>query len=102
MGVGMTRLDALVVGNHPPSRNTVARILIEGGLRVIGYADDEAQALKIASRKAPDVITLDVSMPGPGGLEVLPKLRVCLPGAIIVMLTMDSQYEEEARRTGAD
>jgi len=80
----------------------IAKILIEGGFDVIGQAADGKQALEMAARLIPDVITLDVSMPGMSGLEALPGLRPKLPGAIIVMLTMNRQYEEQARREGAD
>src|SRR5215472_1635604 len=101
MGEG-TRLKALIVDDHEYVRKMVAKILITGGFDVVGEAADGAQALEMAARLLPDVITLDVSMPGMDGLAALPELRKTLLGAVIVMLSMDSQYEEQTRRHGAD
>jgi DNA-binding NarL/FixJ family response regulator len=96
----MARLTAFVVDDHPGIRTMIARLLAEGGYDVIGQADDATVALEIVADLQPDVVTLDVSMPGMSGLVALPSLRAALPSAIIVMLTMDKQYREEARRSG--
>jgi len=96
------RLKALVVDDDASIRKIVAKVLIRDGFDVVGEAADGAQALEIAARMRPDVITMDVSMPGMDGLAALPDLRRILPGTLIVMLTMSMQYEEPARRGGAD
>jgi len=97
-----TRMNALVVDDDASIRKIVAKLLTKGGFDVVGEAADGAQALEIAARLLPDVITLDDSMPGMSGLAVLPQLRKTLPNAVIVMLSMHMQYEEHARRGGAD
>lgn len=98
----MSRVTALIVDDHAEVRTKIARILIQAGFEVIGQAEDGPQALQIAGNLAPSVITLDVSMPGMSGFHVLPELRKQLPGAAIVMLTMNPQYGAEARQRGAD
>ena len=95
-------MNALVVDDDASIRKIVAKLLTKGGFDVVGEAADGAQALEIAARLLPDVITLDDSMPGMSGLAVLPQLRKTLPNAVIVMLSMHMQYEEHARRGGAD
>jgi two-component system chemotaxis response regulator CheY len=100
--MGTQVLKALVVDDHPSIRKVVAEALIKGGFDVIGEAGDGAQALEIGARLRPDVVTLDVSMPGMDGLTALPQLRKTLPGAVIVMLSMHTQYEKHARHGGAD
>jgi response regulator NasT len=96
------RLKALVVDDYPSIRRVIAKALIKAGFDVIGEAADGTEALEIAARLLPDVITLDVSMPGIGGLAALPELRRTLPCAVIVMLTMSMEYEAQARQGGAD
>lgn len=98
----MKRLTALVVDDHARLRAMIAQILVGGGFDVIAQAADGAQALDIASRLVPDLITLDISMPGMTGLRALTALRRQLPGAVIVMLTMNQHDENEARQRGAD
>jgi DNA-binding NarL/FixJ family response regulator len=95
-------MKALVVDDDASIRKILVKVLIEGGFDVVGEAADGEQALEIAARLLPDVITLDDSMPRMGGFEALPQLRKALPDAVIVMLTMHMQYEEHARRGGAD
>lgn len=98
----MMRPTILIVDDHRQLRTGVARILSEGGFDVIGQAEHGEQALEMATRLAPDVITLDLSMPGKGGLQVLPTLRKNLPEAVIVVLTMNMDSEQQARQAGAD
>lgn len=96
------RVTALIIDDHAEIRTKIGRILIEAGFDVIGQAEDGPQALQIAGNLAPNVITLDVSMPGMSGFQVLPELRKQLPGAAIVMLTMNPLYGAEAEQRGAD
>lgn len=95
-------MTALVVDDHAEIRKMIAKILIGGGFDVIAQAADGAQAIEIAARLIPDIVTLDISIPVMSGLEALPRLREALPGAVIAMLTMDRQYVDQARRAGAD
>jgi CheY-like chemotaxis protein len=96
------RLKALIVDDYAPIRKIVAKVLIKEGFDIVGEAADGAEALEIAARLLPDVITLDISMPGMDGLAALPELRKILPSAVIVMVTMHEHYERQARQGGAD
>jgi CheY-like chemotaxis protein len=71
-------------------------------VKVVGEASSGDEALGVALVLRPDLIVLDHEMPGTRGLDILPKLRVILPGARIVMFTMSLEISREARRRGAE
>lgn len=99
----MSRLTALIADDHPEWRAIIARIL-EPAYEVIGFAERGDQVLELATGLHPQVITLDVSMPGLSGLNALPPLRAALPDTVIVMVATNSSklYREEAYARGAD
>jgi len=93
----------LIVDDHPEVRQGVRAILAtEPTLSVVGEASSGDEALGVALVLRPDIIVLDHEMPGTRGLEVLPKLRVILPGVRVVMFTMSSGITNQARVLGAD
>ncbi|HEV2249313.1 MAG TPA: response regulator [Candidatus Limnocylindria bacterium] len=93
----------LIVDDHRAVRDGVRALLrTEPGLRVVGEAASGDEALGIALVLRPDLIVLDNEMPGTRGLDVLPKLRVILPDARIVMFTMSVGSASHARLRGAD
>ena len=61
-------------------------------------------ALRIVEKNQPDVILLDVLMPGQNGIELIPAMRAKAPNARIMMLSLwDLEaYRESARKAGAD
>ena len=60
---------------------------IEPGFTVVGEAASGAETIRLAGSLAPDLIVLDVAMPGMNGIQALPALRSVAPGAVIVLLT---------------
>src|SRR5919106_978357 len=69
----------LVVDDHPLTRDALTSLLAQGGFDVVGEAGDGAEALEQAHTLQPDLILLDLSMPGMDGLTVLPRLRSAAP-----------------------
>jgi DNA-binding NarL/FixJ family response regulator len=67
----------------------------EPDLEVVGEAEDGSEIAAIASA-APDVVLLDVSMPGRGGLEVVGEVRALAPAARVVVLSSFSAEEKGA------
>ncbi len=76
---------------------------LEPDLEIVGEADDGHAALALAAELHPDVLLADVSMPGPGGVELARQLRDVLPDVHVVVLTMheDSNLVREALTAGA-
>ncbi len=93
----------LIVDDHQHVREGVRTLLsTEPALRVVGEAASGDEALGLALVLRPDLIVLDDAMPGSRGLDVLPKLRVILPDARVVMFTMSSGISRLARQRGAE
>jgi two-component system sensor kinase len=78
----------LVADDRASVRATLRIALeIEGGFEVVGEADDAPRTVELAAELQPDVVLLDVDMPGTSGLAVIPELRNVAPAASIVLLT---------------
>ena len=71
---------------------------------VVGTATGGDEALAKAGCLLPEVVLLDLMMPGMNGLEVIPRLKAILPGVCIVALTLldTSSYRSAALSAGAD
>lgn len=69
----------------------------------VGEATNSEQALQKADELRPDVVLLDISMPGPGGIEVTKQLKDALPDTRVLILTVhkDERLLQEAIRAGA-
>ena len=70
----VTRPRLLVVDDNATWRETISGIL-EADHELVGTVDRGDEIMESAERLCPDVITLDVSLPGMSGLNVLPRLR---------------------------
>ncbi len=81
------------------------RLLLTGQkeFEVVAEASTGSEALSLAEKLQPDLILLDLSMPGLGGMDVLPTLRKMVPSTKILILTMhdDPQYLRRALKLGA-
>jgi len=83
----------LVVDDHPLTRDALASLLAQGGFQVVGEAANGSEALELAERLQPDLVLLDLSMPGLDGLAVLPRLRAACPRCEVVVLTASGTEE---------
>jgi len=70
---------------------------------VVGEAANGVQVIALAETVQPDLILLDLSMPGLGGLDILPTLQKVSPQSKVLILTMheDTQYLRQALKRGA-
>ncbi len=100
----MPKIQILLVDDHAVLRAGL-RLLLDGqaDMQVIGEASDGSEALALCESLKPDLILLDLSMPGLGGLDAIPVLRKIAPSARILVLTMhdDESYLKGALRSGA-
>jgi DNA-binding NarL/FixJ family response regulator len=80
-----------------------AVLTAEEGLHVVGEGGDGGFCLEDAAKTNPDVILLDVNMPGMDGIDALPHLREAMPGTTILMLSTarPEECEEKALARGA-
>jgi DNA-binding NarL/FixJ family response regulator len=77
----------LIVDDHPLTREALSSLLDRSGFAVAGEAADGEEAIELARRLQPELVLLDLSMPGMDGLQALPRLREAAPGCEVVVLT---------------
>jgi DNA-binding NarL/FixJ family response regulator len=81
--------SVLLVDDHALFRAGVAEIFAaEKSLRVVGEAEDGEEAVVLAQKLKPDVVLLDVEMPGPGAEETLRGILRVSPSSKVIILTM--------------
>ncbi len=93
----------LIVDDHPLTRDALAALLTQHGFDVVGEAASGEEAIAAAHRLQPDVVLLDLTMPGTDGLTALPKIREEAPSSEVVVLTASDAEENllAAIRAGA-
>ncbi|WP_343669170.1 response regulator transcription factor [Paraburkholderia heleia] len=94
----------LLIDDHTLFRSGVSALLQrQPDLEVVGEASDGVEGVKRAKQHLPDVILLDLNMPGLSGLETLQLLVEDLPDTAVVMLTVSEEADEltAAMRAGA-
>jgi DNA-binding NarL/FixJ family response regulator len=93
----------LIVDDHPLTREALSSLLHAHGFDVVGVASDGAEAVVEAGRLQPDLVLLDLSMPGVDGITALPRLREAAPECEVVVLTASGTEENllHAIRAGA-
>ncbi len=100
----MSRARVLLVDDHALVRSGL-RALLEGqsDLEVVGEAEDGVVAVERCLKLKPDVVVMDLTMPGCGGIKATEDIRRACPGAKVIVLTMhdDEAYRRMARLAGA-
>lgn len=82
-------INVLLVDDHELVRTGIRKILDEvKGLKVIGEANNGEEALQFCRKTEPDVVLMDMNMPGMGGLEATKKILRLLPDAKVIVLTV--------------
>jgi two-component system, NarL family, response regulator NreC len=83
----------LISDDHPLLRSGLRVLLAaDPGLEVVGEAGTGEETLRLAEELSPDVVLLDISMPGESGIETVRRLKAKLPALKVLFLTM---HEEE-------
>ena len=100
----MKRVKVLVVDDHPLLRQGVVDILSEAeDIEVVGEAADGAQAVEMARTLLPQVVVLDLQMPGVGGLAATSVIHTELPTVRVLVFTVSESEADlsTAMRYGA-
>ncbi|WP_435074232.1 chemotaxis-specific protein-glutamate methyltransferase CheB [Halorubrum sp. HHNYT27] len=95
---------AVVVDDSPFMRGLIADLLTDAGVTVVGEAGDGAEALSVVAETRPDVVTMDVEMPGMGGLEAVERLMEETPTPVLMLSAHTAEGAEvtlEALERGA-
>lgn len=85
----MTEIEILLVDDHPVVREGYRRLLErQPGYRIVAEANDAASAYRAYRERAPDIVIMDLSLPGAGGLEAVRHIRQWDKRARILVFTM--------------
>ena len=98
------RIRVLLVDDHAVVREGYRRLLErDENLTVVGEAAEMTEALTLDAQLQPDVIVLDIALPGVSGIEILRRLIARRPGARVLMFSMyqDGIYATHALGAGA-
>lgn len=100
----ITAIRVLVADDHTVVREGIRHVLEgEAGFAIVAEAATAADAVRLAESHHPDVVLLDITMPGESGLQAAARLRRSVPEARILILSMhdNPEYVLESVRAGA-
>ncbi|WP_406149823.1 response regulator [Streptomyces sp. NBC_01012] len=100
---GERAIKVMVVDDHPMWRDAVARDLAESGFDVVATAGDGPGAVRRARAAGPDVLVLDLNLPGMPGVQVCKELVGSHPGLRVLVLSASGEHADvlEAVKSGA-
>lgn len=97
-------IRVMIAEDHELLQTAIARVVEDAGVTVVAAAGDRATTLERAMESRPDVLLLDLAIPGTDGLQLLGELRPRLPDTRIVILTASRSDADmlDALARGAD
>ena len=98
------RKRILIVDDHPMMREGLAALITaQPGLAVSGQAADAREAMRAIESIRPDLVLMDISLPGKSGLEAIKDIQAVAPGLAVLVLSMHEEtlYAERVLRAGA-
>src|SRR5947207_463523 len=101
--MAVARLRVMLVDDHALVRSAVRQALVAPDIEVVAEAATAQEVLDVAPRLHPDVLLMDINLPGADGLSLLRELVPRLPDTKIVMLTISEDRRDllQAMRNGA-
>ena len=85
------RVSVVIVDDDDRFRTALNELLASHGLDVVGTAPDGGKALAVVEASAPDVVLMDIAMPGLSGVETASKLTATAPDSAVLMLTSSAE-----------
>jgi DNA-binding NarL/FixJ family response regulator len=84
----MAKIRIVLADDHVILRQGTRQLLEhESDMEVVGEASDGAEAVQLVTKLKPDIVIIDVAMPGMNGIEATKKIKEILPGTKILVLT---------------
>lgn len=90
----MRKVKVLIVDDQLPMRHILRSLLTKAGHHVIAEASHGQKAVQLNNLHKPDVICLDITMPGMDGIETLKKLKEDHPDVLVIMVTGHSNRKD--------
>jgi DNA-binding NarL/FixJ family response regulator len=84
----------LIVDDHPLTREALTSLLRQHGFDVVGETGNGEEAIDFAGRLQPDLVLLDLAMPGLSGTAALPLIRDAAPACEVVVLTASGSEDD--------
>lgn len=84
-------VKVVIADDHPFYRGGLARLLRRTGIEVVGEAPNGEAAIRAAAATQPDLVIMDLNMPGVSGLEATRRLMERSPGSRVLMLSVSAQ-----------
>lgn len=84
-------INVLIVDDSPTVCAMLSQMMGSSGFNVVGIGKSAEEGLELAAKLKPDVITLDIEMPGKSGLQALPQFQKTCDAAIIMCSTLTNQ-----------
>jgi DNA-binding NarL/FixJ family response regulator len=100
----ISSIRVMLVDDHPAFRKGMAALITsEPGLEVVAQTGDGSEALELYRTKKPDVVLMDLRLPGMGGVEAILAIRKEFPEARVIVLTTFDTDEDiyRAMQSGA-
>jgi DNA-binding NarL/FixJ family response regulator len=88
------RLRVIIADDHPVYRQGLAKMLIRSGIAVIGEAATGEAAIKKVEETAPDVVIMDLNMPGLNGVEATRRLTERSPATRVLVLSVSAEQAD--------
>lgn len=98
----MKKIRILIVDDHQVVREGLRRMLeLESDFNVIGEAWTAKDVIEHVKQLSPEVVLMDIKMPGIDGIELTRQLKSRSPGTNVIMLTLYDEYLQQAIEAGA-
>jgi DNA-binding NarL/FixJ family response regulator len=98
------RMRVLIVDDHPMTRAGLTHMINhQPDMMVSGEAESAAQALAVLEASEPDLMLVDITLPGKSGLELIKDIKAMHPGLPVLVISMhaESLYADRVLRAGA-
>lgn len=100
----MKKISVIIVEDHKLVREMWAGFFADNkGIEVIGQCGEFDEAIEMVKNKKPDIVLLDINLPGASGLNAVPLIREFAPGSKIIAVSMHNQavYARKMFQLGA-